>query len=99
MKSDLGVLFVNVAEVGDGVYIGNMDTTLVKVTVEVSISDHRITDIRLLRHINGQGQNAEKIIDDMLIMNTTDVEIVSGATMSSKVIIAAVKDALIKGVK
>ena len=35
----------------------------------------------------------------MLIMNTTDVEIVSGATMSSKVIIAAVKDALIKGVK
>lgn len=99
MKSDLGVPFVNVVEVSDGAYFGNMDTTLIKVTVEVSISDHRITDIRLLRHINGQGQNAEKIIDDMLIMNTTDVEIVSGATMSSKVIIAAVKDALIKGVK
>ena len=90
---------MNVVEVSDGVYFGNMDTTLVKVTVEVSISDHRITDIRLLRHINGQGQKAEKIVDDMIKINTTDVEMVSGATMSSKVIIAAVKDALIKGVK
>lgn len=55
-------------------------------------------DIQLLRHENGKGAPAEAMLPEMLRQNTSEVDIVSGATMSSKAIRAAVRDALAKGV-
>ena len=89
---------VNVADVKDGSYNGKAETPLVNVEVNVSVKDKRIVDIVLLRHDSGKGKNAESMIAEMIKQNTSEVEIVSGATTSSKVIRAAVRDALFKGI-
>ena len=91
------VATVALGNVKDGIYEGTAETPLVKVTVEVTVQDHKLKDIRLLRHENGQGAPAEAMIPDMLLRNTSEVDAVSGATMSSKAIRAAVRDALAKG--
>jgi len=53
----------------------------------------------ILNHQNGLGSKAEKIIEDMIKQNRYDVDIVSGATISSKVIKSAVFNGLQKGIK
>ena len=83
--------------VADGVYEGIAETPLVKVTVEVTVKEHEIVDIQLLRHENGKGYGAESMIPEMLKQNTSEVDGVSGATFSSKTIKAAVRNALSKG--
>lgn len=91
------VATVALENVKDGIYEGATETQLIKVTVEVTVQDHKLKDIRLLRHENGQGAPAEAMIPDMLLRNTSEVDAVSGATMSSIAIRAAVRDALAKG--
>ena len=84
-------------QVADGTYKGTAETPLVKVTVEVTVQDHAIREIKLLRHENGQGAPAEAMLPEMLSRNTSEVDSVSGATLSSKAIRAAVRNALAKG--
>ena len=83
--------------VADGTYEGTAETPLVKVTVAVTVENHTLKDIQLLRHENGKGAPAEAMLPEMLRQNTSEVDTVSGATMSSKAIRAAVRDALAKG--
>lgn len=83
--------------VADGTYEGTAETPLVKVTVAVTVQDQILREIRLLRHENGQGAQAEAMLPDMLSRNTSEVDSVSRATLSSKAIRAAVRDALAKG--
>ena len=84
-------------QVADGTYEGTAETPLVKVTVEVTVQDHAIREIELLRHENGQGAPAEAMLPEMLSRNTSEVDTISGATLSGKAIRAAVRDALAKG--
>ena len=84
-------------QVADGTYEGTAETPLVKVTVEVTVQKHALREIRLLRHENGQGAPAEAMLPEMLSRNTSEVDSVSGATLSSKAIRSAVRDALAKG--
>lgn len=84
-------------QVADGTYEGTAETPLVKVSVEVTVQDHAIREIELLRHENGQGAPAEAMLPEMLSRNTSEVDTVSGATLSSKAIRSAVRDALAKG--
>ena len=84
-------------QVADGTYEGTAETPLVKVTVEVTVQKHALREIRLLRHENGQGAPAEAMLPEMLSRNTSEVDTISGATLSSKAIRAAVRDALAKG--
>ena len=91
------VAVVSPEQVADGTYAGTAETPLIKVTVEVTVQDHALREIQLLRHENGQGAPAEAMLPDMLSRNTSEVNTVSGATLSSKAIRAAVRDALVKG--
>ena len=56
-------------QVADGIYEGTAETPLVKVTVEVTVQAHKLKDIQLLRHENGQGAPAEAMLPDMLSRN------------------------------
>ena len=85
------------ALVKDGVYRGVEETPLVKAEVSVTVRNHRITAIDIIRHECGTGKKAEAIIDEMVRLNTSEAELVSGATLSSKVIRAAVRNALASG--
>ena len=86
-----------ISAVEDGIYEGEVETALVKVTVLVTVADHQIRDIQLTRHENGRGAPAEAMLAEMVRQNTSEVDTVSGATMSSKTIRAAVRNALAKG--
>ena len=90
---------IPLSDVADGVYEGVQETPLVKVTVSVTVQNHAIAGIQLLRHENGRGAPAEALLEEMVRGNTSEVGVVSGATMSSKVITAAVRNALAKGVQ
>ncbi|HCX70022.1 MAG TPA: FMN-binding protein, partial [Firmicutes bacterium] len=81
----------------DGIYHGEAETALVKVVLEVEATNHKITGIDILKHDNGMGKKAERITEDMIRMNTYDVDAVSGATSSSQVIKSAVSNALAHG--
>lgn len=93
------VAIVDLSAVEDGTYEGIEETDLVKATVVVTVKDHQITDIQLVRHENGKGTPAEAMIPEMIHQNTSEVDGISGATMSSKTIKAAVRNALAQGVK
>ena len=86
-----------ISAVEDGIYEGEVETALVKVTVLVTVADNQIRDIQLTRHENGRGAPAEAMLAEMVRQNTSEVDTVSGATMSSKTIRAAVRNALAKG--
>ena len=93
------VEIVDLSEVEDGTYEGIEETDLVKVTVVVTVKNHQITDIQLVRHENGKGTPAEAMIPEMIRQNTSEVDGISRATMSSKTIKAAVRNALAQGIK
>lgn len=94
---------VNVAidmnQVKDGTYKASSDGGMVKVEVEVTVKDHQITNINLLKHENGKGKPAEAMLDEMVAQNTDDVDCVTGATGSSKTIRNAVNKALQQGLE
>ena len=90
---------IPLSDVADGVYEGAQETPLVRVTVLVTVQNHANTDIQLLRHKNGHGAPAEALLEAMVRESTSEVGVVSGATMSSRVITAAVRNALAQGVQ
>ena len=90
---------IDLSQVRDGEYEGHSETTLVKVDVKVVVKDGTIQDIQLIRHECGKGEPANAMLDVMIQENTYDVDAVSGATLSSKVIKNAVNDALQKGLE
>ncbi len=78
----------------DGQYIGSYSAFPVSAEVEVTIRNHAIESIRILKHQNGQGIDGEKIIDRIVAFQSLDVDVISGATYSSQVLKLAVADAL-----
>ncbi len=85
---------VDISSVPDGSYIGECDVGFIYAKVEVTMEDGVMTRIDLLEHKNGQGKNAEGIEDDIVAQQKVDVDGISGATNSSKVIKKAVDNAL-----
>jgi uncharacterized protein with FMN-binding domain len=92
--SKLEIGDIDPGEVKDGTYTGSYDARIIAATVSVTVRDGKITDIKLLEHKNGRGGPAEDIVDDILKEQSLDVDVVSGATNSSKAIMKAVENAL-----
>ena len=85
---------IDLSQISDGIYEGSYSVFPVSVEVKVTVENNIITDIEIIKHDTGQGQSAEAIIDDVLLEQSIDVDIIQGATYSSKVILLAIKDAL-----
>jgi uncharacterized protein with FMN-binding domain len=88
---------IDPSKIPDGTYAGDCDVNFIYAKVEVTVQDGAITDIKLLEHKNGKGKPAEAIINDILNKQSLDVDAVSGATNSSKVIKKAIENALTDG--
>ena len=87
---------VDVAQVADGTYTNRVDTIAIKVLVSVVVENAKITKIEILEHDNGQGSAAEAIVDDVIASQSLAVDSISGATLSSTVILKAVEGALLQ---
>lgn len=79
----------------DGQYQGDFKQAVVAVKVNLTLRDKRVTAIDLIEHTTGLGTKAETIIDKVIQQQNTDIELVSGATLSSKVILKAIEKALL----
>lgn len=85
------------ANLNDGTYDGSAGNGPVRVKAKITISDQKITDIELIEHRTWKGGAAEGIIPQRIIeTQSTKVDAVSGATMSSVAIMNAVEDAVRK---
>ena len=79
----------------DGRYEGSFHPgRFVGAKVAVSVADHRISGIEILEHNYGQGKPAEQIIEYVIASQGLAVDSISGATVSSKVILVAIENAL-----
>ncbi len=85
---------VNLLTVDDGTYLGSYSIPLISVEVEVTVVNHEITEIIIIEHKNGQGEDGEMIINDVIVEQSIDIDFISGATYSSKAILLAIGDAL-----
>ena len=90
---------IDISQIADGAYEGHSEMGPVIVDVKVTVQEGVIMDIELINHQNGLGQPANVIVKDMVDKNTYDVDAVSGATVSSEIIINAVNNALQKGLQ
>lgn len=86
---------IDLAAIEDGVYLGSYSSFPVSAEISVTVVDHVITGIDLIKHDNGQGAPAEAIIDTVVGSQTLRVDSVSGATYSSRVILKAIENALL----
>ena len=81
----------------DGTYRGAYDLPKppVDVTLDVRLENTRITGIDIVRHFCSPiGKKAEKITERIIEKQSLDVDVITGATGSSKAILKAVEDAL-----
>lgn len=85
---------VDLTQVADGNYRGTCDVGAVVATVEVSVKAGAITGIDLVRHYNGQGKAAEAITAKVIEGQSLEVDTITGATYSSRVILKAIENAL-----
>ena len=80
-----------------GTYVGKATGNGGEIKVEVTVADGKISDVKVLEHseTKGLGDSAMETIGEVIKnTNSTNVETVSGATVSSNAMMEAVKDAL-----
>ena len=82
------------ASLPDGTYRGSCSSGLVKATVDVVMEGGRIKNVVIVSHRCGRGKPAEAIVTEVVNAQSLGVDAVSGATMSSKVILKAIEVAL-----
>ena len=84
----------DLSKIADGKYQGNSKVGPVRVTLDVTVQNSVMTSIQLIQHRNGLGKKAEAIVPKIIDAQSLGVDVVSGATASSKAILQAVENAL-----
>lgn len=81
----------------DGVFTGTAKGHNGELVVEVTIENKTIVSVVIVQHVESEDISdpaIEKIPVEIVTQNSTDVDTISGATVSSKAIINATNDAL-----
>ncbi len=92
--NSLAIADVDLNTIEDGTYEGSYGSFPVSAIVEVTVKNHEITDIKLTDHSNGQGQPAEVLPERVVEAQSLEVDVISGATYSSRVILKAIENSL-----
>lgn len=87
---------VDLSKIPNGEYIGECNIQFIYAKVRVTVHSGKIRKIDILEHKNERGAPAERITDKIIQEQKIDVEAISSATNSSKVIKKAVENALTK---
>lgn len=91
---ELKIANVDLTKVNDGKYTGSCDTGFVGATASVTVKNHKIMDITLLRHKTERGKPAEVIPSKVVEAQSLQVDTITGATNSSRVILKSIENAL-----
>lgn len=86
---------IDVSQIADGSYVGSYKNNRWSNEVKVTVRNHRITAIKVEKAVLiEQADVTEKLISDVLAAQNTDVEIVSGATVTGKAYLKSIENAL-----
>jgi uncharacterized protein with FMN-binding domain len=85
---------VDLTQIADGVYAGQFGDFLVDVELEVTVKDHKIEKVEITKQRTGPGYEAIETIDRIIDAQSPKVDVVTGATGSSRSIMIAVQSAL-----
>ena len=86
---------VDLSTANDGIFSATHKVLPIDVEVQVTVKNHTITNILLVKHFNGQGSAAEVLPSQILKVQSLKVDAIAGATYSSKVIVKAIQTALL----
>lgn len=89
-----GIEPLKLDETADGTYRGKAGSLIVSVDLNVIVKNHKIEDIEIIKQNCGSDYKALDTITRILEKQEAKVDAVSGATSSSKSIMAATYDAL-----
>ncbi len=88
---------VDISQVANGTYRGKTNFMLVSAEVEVAVQDGRITEFNIINHEHGPRYSGAPITARVLEEQSLQVDIITGATASSKAILKAAENALREG--
>ncbi|MCF7833429.1 MAG: FMN-binding protein [Candidatus Marinimicrobia bacterium] len=85
---------IDLTQINDGEYSARFGKIPVIADLKVKVEDNRIVSITMVEQSSGPGYEALETIDRIIEKQQPKVDVVTGATTSSKVIMIAVKKAL-----
>jgi len=88
------IMDVDLTQIANGVYTGEFGDFLVDVQLEVTVKDHKIEKIEIIKQRSGPGYEAIETVDRIIDAQLPKVDVVTGATGSSRSIMIAVQSAL-----
>jgi uncharacterized protein with FMN-binding domain len=95
--SKLAISNVNTSTLSDGVYNGKYNGGRWSNELIVTVENHKITDIKVIKDVLFPKPEAtQELINKVLDTQSIDVDVVSGATVTSKAYQKAIENALEK---
>lgn len=89
---------IDLASVSDGTFQGDFSYGGFTYEVAVSVKDHRIQTIDILKNRNTKhAKQAEGVVPQVLSAQSVNIDAVTGATTTSKALLKAIETALRKG--
>lgn len=93
----MAVQKVDFSRVPDGTYTGNFDGGRWTNTVRVTVKDHKITDIKLIKDVTFKSPSkAQELFRRVEAAQSLNVDTISGATVTSKAYLQSIANALLK---
>lgn len=88
---------IDLSSIEDGVYTGSEESRYVSAKARITVSNGVIVDVELLNHDHRRGESAEVLVEQVEEKQTLQLDTVSRATASSKVILKSIENALSQG--
>jgi uncharacterized protein with FMN-binding domain len=90
---------VDLDKVAPGTYRGAHPVGIMNYVVDVTVEDHAIKKIDIVEAFSGNehSRKGQAILDTVIAYQSLEVDVITGATVTSKAYLAAIHDALIKG--
>lgn len=85
---------IDLSTIPDGIYKGKFGSIPVSVELDVAVKDHRIENITITKQSSGKGYEARDIIKKIIDAQKPKVDVITGATLSSRCIMIATHHAL-----
>lgn len=88
---------VNTSDVNDGIYSGKYNGGRWTNEVEVTLKNHKITDIKIVKDVTFPIKNVtDEIINKVIKKQNTNIDMIAGSTVTSKAYLKSIENALNK---
>lgn len=86
---------INLAQVEDGKYVGTYETTRWTNSVEVTVKDHKITEVIIVKDVMIALEGlSDRLFKKVMDKQSIEVDIETGATITSKAYLKAIENAI-----